>query len=1204
MIKFNSFIIAFLFFLLINKNASSQSFLNGSFEINTSPPCNFNMSNASYNATMSNTTAFGSGHLNIYDASGSCLAGSPECGNWFVGLTFNGTSDAFTMDLSAPLVAGSSHTISFWDKGDASLPPGMPVIIGLSAVPGAAGTTIYTGPVPTQNIWTQRIFNFVAPNNGMYISVRTAGPSQITHVDDFKLDNIGNTVTSGPIQGNTFCTCAPLMVQFTSAGTYNSGNVYSVILSNPSGNLFVGTTTIGSLTSTSNHDSIACVIPCNAVPSSSYLIQVVSSNPINGTVCSGTLSVVPITINPSPSVTVNSATICPGQTANLVANGAVSYTWSAGATATGVNTADASPVVTSSYTVTGTSGGGCSDTAISTVTIGGALTINVNSPTICPGATANLTASGATSYTWSAGATSTGVNTADASPIITTTYTVTGNTGPCIGTAVATVTVTSALPVSVNSPTICTGQTANLTATGATNYIWTAGATSTGINTADASPLVTTTYTVNGTSGVCTGSAVATVTVNVTPVVTVNSPTICSGQIANLTASGANSYAWTTGITPTGLGTGNAFPVSTTSYTVTGTSLGCIDSAIATVTVNTTPSVSVNPATICPGATASLTATGATSYVWSAGANPTGINTADASPIITTTYTVTGTTGTCSDTASAIVTVTAGLPVTVNSLTICAGQMASLIAGGATNYTWSSGVTPTGTTTGDASPLVTTSYTVTGTTGVCTGSAVSVVTVNPLPIVGVNSSTICSGQTAILNASGATSYTWSAGAISSGISSANASPVITTTYTVTGTTNSCVGSAIATVTVNSTPLISVNSPTICSGQTANLVATGGATYTWTSGAVSTGGGNATASPLTTASYTVTGTTNGCSNTAVSAVTVNQTPLVTFSSNSLTICNGQTATLTANGAASYSWSSGATSAGGNTATASPVLTTNYTVTGTTNGCSSTAVATINVQNCPPPTANFSASPLVLCDSGCVNFTDLSTDLPTSWLWQFPGGTPSSSTLQNPPTICYNVLGQYSVILIATNAQGSDTLVKTAYISIVSPIQVSITGSTTINACESAHLVAEPEGNSYLWGPNYGLSCSNCQEAIVSPLFTQDYYCEYTDINGCYSTDTTTVNVTQLFTYFMPTAFSPNSDRVNDILFVYGKGVDKIYLVIYNRVGQKVFETDNIEAGWDGTFNGKPLNNDAFVYILEVTYCNGQTVKEHGSLMLTK
>ena len=842
---------------------------------------------------------------------------------------------------------------------------------------------------------------------------------------------------------------------------------------------------------------------------------------------------------------------------------------------------------------------GCTPVIIS---INAAPAVTVNSSTICPGQTANLVAAGATSYTWSAGATVTGVNTADASPVTTTTYTVTGTTAGCSDTAQALVTIGGALNLAVNSPTICSGQTANLVATGATTYTWSAGATSTGTNTADASPAATTTYTVTGTAGGCTGTAVATVTVVASLTVTVNSVTICTGQTANLVAGGANTYTWSAGATSTGSNTADASPATTTTYTVTGFSGACSSTAIATVTVSNGITVLVNSPSICNGQVANLTATGATSYSWSAGATSTGTNTATASPITTTSYTVTGTSGTCTNTAVATVTVNAIPNVNVNSVTICTGDTAFLVSSGAQTYTWSAGPTVTGVNTAYAYPVSTTTYTVTGTSNTCTNTAVSTVTVNPLPVILVNSDTICSGQTANLTATGATTYTWTAGATSTGGGNATATPIVTASYTITGTTGACIGTGVATVTVNALPPVTVNSPNICAGQTANLTATGATSYTWTAGATSSGGGNATATPGATSSYTVTGTLGLCSNTAVATVTVNAVPNVSVTS--AIICSGQTASLTASGASTYTWSAGATSTGVGTANASPTSTTVYIVTGANGSCSDTAQATVIVNNCISPFANFVGNPKVMCDSGCVNFSDISMNTPTSWTWQFPGGVPSTATAQSPVQICYNTIGQYDVTLIVSNAYGTDTLTRTGYISVVPPIPVTITGDTYILPCESSHLTANPPGSAYYWGPSVTGSCNICQEAIVTPVTSQPYYCEYTDVNGCHSADTILINVSQHYTYFMPTAFSPNADLINDVLFVYGVGIDNIQLDIYDRVGEKVFETSDILKGWDGTYLGVPLNEDSFVYALVVTYCNGNIIKENGSVLLEK
>ena len=674
--------------------------------------------------------------------------------------------------------------------------------------------------------------------------------------------------------------------------------------------------------------------------------------------CSGlsaASTMVTITVNPSPIVTVNSPTLCragggPGGSVTLIANGATTYTWSAGATPVGHDTATAAPFNTTSYTVTGTAGG-CTATAVATVTVSNSPVVTVNSPTICTGQTATLIANSTTTgltYSWSAGATFVATDTATAAPSATTTYTVTGTaTTGCSGTAIATVHDNSP-NVTVNSPTICIGATATLVASGAASYTWAGGATSPNNNdTAYATPASTATYTVSGTANACTTTVAVTVTVVTSLSVTVNSPTICTGQTAALVAGGANTYTWSTGATSIGIDSATANPTTLTSYTVTGSSGSCSGTAVATVTVNQLPTITVNSPAICRGTPAILVAGGGTSYTWSTGVTSLGGDSAQVAPNNTTSYTVTGTSSGCNNTAVATVTVNRLPAVTVNSPTICSGQTATMLSNSniaGTTYTWSTGATFVGNDTATANPATTATYTVTGTAAGCSGTAVSTVHVNPTPAVIVNSPTICTAQTATLVASGATTYTWSAGLTPAGNDTATAAPAGTTTYTITGTTGTCHDTVAVTVTVVSQLTVTVNSPSICSGQAAALSANGANTYTWSTGATSTGVNTASANPASTTSYTVTGSSGTCISTAVATVTVSTI-------NRGTTINGATITATATGV-TYQWIN---------------CTTHATITGATNQ-SYTATANGNY-------AVILSNGSCTDSSACVNITGL-------------------------------------------------------------------------------------------------------------------------------------------------------------------------------------------------------------------------------------
>ncbi|HRD39417.1 MAG TPA: hypothetical protein PLC65_12355, partial [Bacteroidia bacterium] len=255
--------------------------------------------------------------------------------------------------------------------------------------------------------------------------------------------------------------------------------------------------------------------------------------------------------------------------------------------------------------------------------------------------------------------------------------------------------------------------------------------------------------------------------------------------------------------------------------------------------------------------------------------------------------------------SSQTITVVATPTITVanNSQTVCAGSPVTYTASGATTYAWSGGGTAAVNTYTPASSTV---YTVTGTTSGCSSQRTASVTVNNLPTVSITGgSSICPGGSAALTAAGANTYTWSTSATTTSIS---VSPTVTTTYTVTGTaTTGCTNTAVRTVTVNPLPTINVStsSSVVCIGQSANLNASGASTYTWMPGSLV--GAAVVASPTTNTTYTVTGTSAaGCTNTAVRSVTVNPLPTVNTSVTNSVICAGQSTTLTASGASTYTW----------------------------------------------------------------------------------------------------------------------------------------------------------------------------------------------------------------------------------------------------------------------------------------------------------
>lgn len=307
------------------------------------------------------------------------------------------------------------------------------------------------------------------------------------------------------------------------------------------------------------------------------------------------LDSITLTVLPSPtiSITASDLFICLGDTVTLSGSGANSYSWSSGGTGT---TETVIPSATTYYSLTGTdSSNGCTttDSILVTVNPNPSLVIAAAS-TSCAGDTITMIAAGADTYTWSSGGTTA---TEIVAPTATTTYTVTGtdNTTGCTGIDSVTI-VVNALPsvsASAGNNNICPGTSVTMTAAGAATYSWSSGGTTA---TEIVSPAVTTTYTVTGIDSLNGCSNTATVTITVLPapalVLTANTTTVCAGSPAILTATGANSYLWSTSATTSTI---TVSPVTTSVYTVTGTdSSGCSVMDSVTITVNPLPTVTVS----------------------------------------------------------------------------------------------------------------------------------------------------------------------------------------------------------------------------------------------------------------------------------------------------------------------------------------------------------------------------------------------------------------------------------------------------------------------------------------------------------------------------------------------------------------------------------------------------------------------------------
>lgn len=281
------------------------------------------------------------------------------------------------------------------------------------------------------------------------------------------------------------------------------------------------------------------------------------------------------------------------------------------------------------------------------------------------------------------------------------------------------------------------------------------------------------------------------------------------------------------------------------------------------------------------------------------------------------------------------------ITVSQSAPSVCAGMTTTLTAAGATTFSWSTGATTSQIV---DSPSVTTTYTVMAFDGSCVTETTITQFVDPLPEISVTQSgnNLCSGQSATLTATGATSYSWSTGAADSSIV---VSPDITTIYTVTAFDGTCENSIYVIQNVIPTPTVNIlqSHNAICSGGTATLTASGAFSYTWSDNSNSP---SIVISPMATTIYTLFASDSACVATKTIAQLVTAPPVLTIQSKTI-VCKGQSSTLTVSGADTYTWSNGTFS---NSIVVKLNSATAYTVTGIKDGCSANKTISLTVSNC--------------------------------------------------------------------------------------------------------------------------------------------------------------------------------------------------------------------------------------------------------------
>jgi hypothetical protein len=687
--------------------------------------------------------------------------------------------------------------------------------------------------------------------------------------------------------------------------------------------------------------------------------------------------------------------------------------------------------------------------------------ITSGSTAICAGS--SLVLSGNTGGTWSTGATTPSITVTTAGDYFVT------NTNAC-GDAVSNHILVSINPLPIclitGVATICPGESTELCASGGSTYSWSTGATGSCISVNASGTYTVTVTDANGCTSTC-DKTISTSPLPIASVITAGSATaFCVGS--SVVLSGNSGGAWSTGATTPSISVTTAGD-----YFVTNTNTcGDVVSNHILISINPLPICQITGVeTVCPGQSAELCASGGSTYLWSTSAS-TSCTTVSA----TGTYTVTVTDANgCKSTCSKTVAVGSETTcqITGNDA-ICAGKSTPLcVPAGAVGYLWS-----TGATTSCIVALTATTYSVTVTNvGGCTSICSKTISISPSPVASVltagGATAICAGTSVVL--SGNNGGTWSTGATTPSITVTTAGDYFVTN------TNTC-GDAVSNhiqISINPLPICLITGvETVCFGQSAELCASGGSTYLW-----STGASTSCLTVNATGTYMVTVTdANGCKSTCSKMVTVGQEATCQITGNDA-ICAGQPTTLCVPaGALGYLWSTGAT-----TSCIVALTATIYSVTVTNvGGCTSICSKTISTSTAPVASVITAGGATAICAGSSVVISGNN------------GGT--WSTGATTPSITVSTAGDYFV----TNTNACGDAVSNHVLVSINPLPIClITGSESICPGQSTQLCASG-GSTYLWSTSASTSC-------ISVNATGTYTVTVTDANGCKSICSKAVSV---------------------------------------------------------------------------------------------
>ena len=275
--------------------------------------------------------------------------------------------------------------------------------------------------------------------------------------------------------------------------------------------------------------------------------------------------------------------------------------------------------------------------------------------------------------------------------------------------------------------------------------------------------------------------------------------------------------------------------------------------------------------------------------------------------------------------------------------------------------------------------------------------------------------------------------------------------------------------------------------------------------------------------------------------------------------------------------------------------SPTVTTSYTVTATLGYC--VHVVTPYIVNVAPAATMSPLNPVTICSGS--SFTPNTVSNATTYSW-------SPTTGVSNPAILNPVLSPTTTTLYTlTGTLGACTVSRTLLVNVLQGVTVNAGSDVSIFSGASVQLQGTGTAGTYLWTPSTGLSSTNVLNPVASPTSTTTYTLLITNPNGCSNTDNVIVTVIPYCVKPL-NAFSPNGDGINDKWIVTNGGTctKNIRVIVFNRYGNVVYQSEDYKNNWDGTYKGKPLPDATYYYTIRFILVNNDEINLNGDLTILR